>query len=463
MAKLITKFKYLKPNARQSVGGYAKYIATREGVEKIDDSKMSGPVTERQKKIIRKILSDFPDSKETLEYEDYLSKPNFGNASEFISRAIENNSDEIEGSKTYADYIATRPRAEKIGTHGLFTNDDVHVNLSQVSKELNEYNGKLWTAIVSLRREDANRLGFDKGERWRDALRTQAVELSNQFHIPLENLKWYAAFHNEGHHPHAHMIIYSRNESEGYIDKNGIFNLRSSFAKAIFHQDLLSVYEKQTEQRDELRTDSKQLLSEIVASINRGMFDNIPLEEKIIRLSEELSNISGRKYYAYLRADIKNLVDSIVDDIAKDERISSLYGQWYEQREEIISIYTDDFPERIPLSKNEEFKVVRNIVINEAMNIANGNEDFIETDDEENTAETEQIKPQIVWQNKSSKTNDNRSSSVSATAVSRLLYQISHIIEEQIANDSQNYDGKIDKKLWQKINEKKEAHGLKQG
>lgn len=463
MAKLITKFKYLKPNARQSVGGYAKYIATREGVEKMDDSKMSGPVTERQKKIIRKILSDFPDSKETLEYEDYLSKPNFGNASEFISRAIENNSDEIEGSKTYADYIATRPKVEKIGTHGLFTNENMYVNLTDVSQEMNLHEGNIWTAIISLRREDAERLGFDNAKRWQDMLSTQTQEIAENFKISLPNLKWYAAFHNAGHHPHVHLMVYSSDSKEGFITQNGVERMRSSFAKAIFHQDLLSVYEKQTEQRDELRTDSKQLLSEIVASINRGMFDNIPLEEKIIRLSEELSNISGRKYYAYLRADIKNLVDSIVDDIAKDERISSLYDQWYEQREEIISIYTDDFPERIPLSKNEEFKVVRNIVINEAMNIANGNEDFIETDDEENTAETEQIKPQKVWQNKSSKTNDNRSSSVSATTVSRLLYQISHIIEEQIDNDSQNYDGKIDKKLWQKINEKKEAHGLKQG
>ena len=333
---------------------------------------------------------------------------------------------------------------------------------TDVSQEMNLHEGNIWTAIISLRREDAERLGFDNAKRWQDMLSTQTQEIAENFKISLPNLKWYAAFHNAGHHPHVHLMVYSSDSKEGFITQNGVERMRSSFAKAIFHQDLLSIYEKQTEQRDELRTDSKQLLSEIVASINRGMFDNIPLEEKIIRLSEELSNISGRKYYAYLRADIKNLVDSIVDDIANDDKISSLYDQWYEQREEIISIYTDDFPERIPLSKNEEFKVVRNIVINEAMNIANGNEDFIETDEEENTDETEQIKPHKVWQNRTSSTNDNRSSSVSATAVSRLLYQISHIIEEQIDNDSQSFDGKIDKKLWQKINEKKEAHGLKQ-
>ena len=462
MAKIVTKFKYLKPNARQSVGGYAKYIATREGVEKIDDTKKLEPATAKQKKVIQKILADFPDSKEMLEYEDYLSNPNLGNASEFISRTLENNSDDIKSSKTYADYIATRPRAEKIGTHGLFTNEGVRVNLGQVSKELNEYNGKVWTAIISIRREDAERLGFDKGERWRDALRSQAVEISNQFHIPLENLNWYAAFHNEGHHPHAHMVIYSKNESEGYLDQNGVFNLRSSFAKSIFQQDLLSIYEKQTEQRDELRAESKQILSEIVAGINKGMYDNLPLEEKIVALSEQLNKTSGRKQYAYLQTNIKNIIDSIVDEIAKNDKISSLYNQWYEQRENIIRIYTDEMPERIPLSQNEEFKTVRNAVIFEAMNIANNSKKTFDNYDEANN-EIEPSPSSSQKQNETKSTSGNHSTSVPAMAISRLLYQISRIIQEQIDDEKEGSGTDIDKKLWQKINEKKQAHGLKQG
>lgn len=43
MAKLVTKFKYLKPTRKVSTGGYAKYIATREGVEKIDSSQKFAP------------------------------------------------------------------------------------------------------------------------------------------------------------------------------------------------------------------------------------------------------------------------------------------------------------------------------------------------------------------------------------------------------------------------------------
>ena len=113
-----------------------------------------------------KILRDFPQSVDMIEYDDYLQKPNMGNASEFIHRAVEDNTDEMMSSKTYADYIATRPRAERFGSHGLFTDDGVQVQLGKVSEELNLHEGNVWTAIVSLRREDAERLGFNTGARW---------------------------------------------------------------------------------------------------------------------------------------------------------------------------------------------------------------------------------------------------------------------------------------------------------
>ena len=137
MARLVTKFKFLKPGDRKGAGGYAKYIATREGVERIDDSQRHAPATKQQETLIEKILKDFPDSKSLLEYADYQSEPNMGNASEFIARAIEDNADDLLSSKTYADYIATRPRAQRFGSHGLFTDDGVRVQLEKVSEELN--------------------------------------------------------------------------------------------------------------------------------------------------------------------------------------------------------------------------------------------------------------------------------------------------------------------------------------
>ena len=381
MARLVTKFKYLKPGARQGPGGYAKYIATREGVEKIDDSQKLAPATKKQEQMIAKLLKDFPDCENLLEYADYLATPNMGNASEFISRAVEDNADEIASAKTYADYIATRPRAQRFGSHGLFTSDGVQVQLEKVSEELNRHDGNVWTAIISLRREDAERLGFNAGERWRDMLRTQTQVLSDEFHIPLTNLRWFAAFHNESHHPHVHLMVYTANGNSGYLAPEGVERIRSALAKEIFTQDLLSVYEKQTEHRDNLRTQSKELIARIVEQINAHTFDNPALEQKLLLLAERLSKTSGKKVYGYLKSDVKDLVDSIVDDLAGEKNISALYDLWYQQREEVIRTYTEHVPERLPLSHNDEFKSVRNAVIHEAMAIVLGEEPIEEPDD----------------------------------------------------------------------------------
>lgn len=368
MAKLVTKFKYLKPGSN-SAGKYLKYIATREGVEMIDNSKKYAPATVKQKQFIEKMLLDFPDATESLEYADYIAKPNRINASELISRTIENNIDVISDSKTYADYIATRPRTQKFGSHGLFTDDGVAINLSKVSEELNNHNGNVWTMIVSLHREIAERLGFNRGERWRDMLRTQVEQLSTNLKIPMKNLRWYAAFHNESHHPHIHLIAYSVVENEGYLTKQGIERMRSSLASDIFQQDLISVYEKQTEHRREIKESSKDIMDKIISEINSGVYDNPLLEEKLLQLSKRLSRTSGKKVYGYLKSDVKSLIDSIVDLIADDERVSKLYDLWYENKLNIIRTYTDEMPDKIPLSQNKEFKSIKNMVITQAMNI----------------------------------------------------------------------------------------------
>lgn len=351
------------------MGGYARYIATREGVEKIDDSHRHAPATQKQQKLIEKILRDFPDAKNSHEYEDYLREKTVGNASEFITQAIEENMDKVADSKTYADYIATRPRAERFGSHGLFTDDGVQVQLSKVSEELNHYSGHVYTTILSMRREDAARLGFDTGSRWRDFLRGQTQTLSENLKIPMEHLRWYAAYHNEGHHPHVHLIAYSSVPGEGYLSEQGVEKIRSEFARDIFAQELICTYEQQTGYRDQLRQQGRESVAEIVEQINAGNYRNAKVEELLVKLSDRLSRTSGKKQYGYLKADMKAIVDQIVMELAADEKIQKLYDLWYEQREDVLRTYTDTFPERIPLEQNKEFKSIRNAVIQEAMKI----------------------------------------------------------------------------------------------
>ena len=429
MAKLITKFKYLKPDARQSVGGYAKYIATREGVDKIDESLKFAHSSVKQQQFIQKILKDFPDSKDSLEYEDYLKNPTIGNASEFITRTMEDNAYEVMQTKTYADYIATRPRAQRFGMHGLFTDHGVQVKLSEVSKNLNQYAGNVWTVIISLRREDAERLSFNTGERWRYMLRSQTSLISENFHIPMQNLKWYAAFHNESHHPHVHLMVYSTEEKQACLSKEGVMKLRSSFAKDIFAQDLLCVYEKQTEYRDELKLNNREIIAEIISKINSGVYDNPKLEEMLLNLADRLSKTSGKKVYGYLKADVKTIIDSIVDEIASDERIAVLYDLWYEQRESVIKTYTDELPERVSLSQNREFKSIKNAVIQEAMNIVT---DRTVIDEEEYANEASESDPDPSDEETEPVLTDKEKTS--------LMWQYYKKAKTLLNRDNENYD-----------------------
>ena len=461
MARLVTKFKYLKPNRRVSAGGYAKYIATRDGVEKIDNSQKFAPVTVKQKKLIDKILKDFPDSKEMFEYTDYLEKQNVGTASDFISRFIEDYSYEISGRKAYADYIATRPRAERFGSHGLFTDDGVQVQLSKVSEELDIHKGNIWTAIISIRREDAERLGFNTGSRWRDMLRTQTEVLAKNLKIPLNNLRWYASFHNESHHPHVHLIAYSTVENEGYLTEKGVENLRSSFAKDIFHQDLLCTYERQTEHRDTLRAEARDIVEDLVSKINSEIYISASLQQKLLQLAEKLSKTGGKKVYGYLKADVKALVDSIVDELADDDRIKKLYDLWYEQKENTIRTYTDEIPEHIPLVDNKEFKSIKNAVIKEALklNLSEDEAEESEYTNEENTfaEHTNSSSKGDIYPKSSIKTKRN---SVAISSL-HLLHSLSNMIQSRLRFEEKKKSQQTDKKLQQKINDKKQAQGLK--
>lgn len=471
MARLVTKFKYLKPNRKVSAGGYAKYIATREGVEKIDDTKKFAPATEKQKNLIEKILKDFPDSKDMFEYVDYLEKQNQGSASDFISRVMEDYAYEISGRKAYADYIATRPRAERFGSHGLFTDDGVQVQLSKVTEELDKHKGNIWTAIISIRREDAERLGFNTGTRWRDMLRTQTEALAKNLKIPIQNLRWYAAFHNESYHPHVHLIAYSTVENEGYLTQNGVENLRSSFARDIFQQDVLCIYEKQTEHRDKLRAEARDIVEDLVSKINSEIYISASIQHKLLELADRLSQTKGKKVYGYLKPDVKALVDSIVDELANDCRIKKLYDLWYEQKENTIRTYTDEIPDRIPLAQNKEFKSTKSAVIKEALKL-NLTEDEVEKN--ENTDEESVSNPfeyeentsaesvfdsgkGVLYPHYSIKTNRN---SVAVSSLYLLRY-LCNMIQSRIRFEEKQKAQRTDKKLQQKINDKKQAQGLK--
>ena len=376
MAKLIFTSRYLRDVPPAQLENYVRYIGTREGVEKIDESKRHLPATVEQKKLIRQIIRDIPETKEMLEYTDFLLRPTMENASEFISCSLERNMDLLAKRENYVDYIANRPRVERVGEHGLFTDLGTPIVLKQVQEQAAAHKGAVWTHVISLRREDAARLGYDSASQWMALLRSKRAMLCKHMKIESQNLKWYAAFHNEGHHPHVHLMVYSSRDHDGYLTKQSIEAMRSELAHDIFRQDFAHIYEEQNQSRAKLKAGAEQVVRELMREIGSGMFVSPAIEERILLLSKRLQNTGGKKVYGYLKRDVKNLVDEIVDELAKDSRVAKLYQAWGKWQNEILLTYRNHVPELPPLSKQPQFKSIRNMVIAEALKLGNGQVTF---------------------------------------------------------------------------------------
>lgn len=390
MPRLILKCPYLKGGSKSTsahLENLVNYIATRDGVEKIGVENKNLSSTTKQEELIAQIIKEFPSTKNLFEYEDYIKDPTIENASEFIGIAIEQNVDKIEKRKNYVDYIANRPRVEKMGKHGLFTGGNDSLALSRIANEVANHKGNIWTPIISLRREDATRLGYDNAESWHNMLSYYAIDISECLKIKSENFQWYAAFHNEGHHPHVHMICYSTNPKEGYLTKKGIEKMKSGLVKNIFGQELEGIYIEQSKRRDELKVESREVLIKLITEMKNGAIQNSNIEEKLINLAERLKFTKGKRQYGYLQPQIKVIVDDIVDELAKDERVEKAYKLWYEMRNEVLYSYIDNLPELLPLSQQKEFKSIKNMIIKEADNLNKNNIIYQELSDEDISAE----------------------------------------------------------------------------
>ena len=376
MPKIIFTSRYLRDAPPEQLENYVRYVSTREGVEKVEGSRDSLPSTAQQKDLIRQIVRDFPSAKEMLEYTDFLLRPTIGNASEFISCAMEQNLDLTGKRENYVDYIANRPRVERLGDHGLFTDAGKAIVLKQVQEEVVGHKGPVWTHVISLRREDATRLGYDSAAQWMSLLRSKRAMLCRHMKIDSANLRWYAAFHNEGHHPHVHLMVYSAKDNDGYLTKESIEAMRSELAHDIFRQDFAHIYEEQNKARADLKKGAADVVQEMMDALRRSTVASAEIEKMMVRLAERLQNTGGKKVYGYLKRDVKNLVDQIVDELAKEGKVDALYRAWGKWQDEILSTYQNSTP---PLSRQPQFKSLKNMVIAEALKLGSG--DFIFEDE----------------------------------------------------------------------------------
>ena len=387
LSQIIVTSRYLKSGTQKSKNkrrNYTKYIATRETVEVRDQNTIdrNDNATKNQKELIDDLLSDFPEAKRYLEYEDFKANPTVENASELISTIIERNADIIGNRQNFVGYMAMRPGVQKRGSHGLFNESDKPIVLDRAANEIANHKGNVWSHVVSLRREDAVRLGYDNSEVWRDLVKRHISDIAKAQRIPLCNLKWYAAFHDTTHHPHIHLLVYGANPKQGFLTAKGIDQIRSAFANDIFHDDLQSIYQEQTLSRDELKAVSKTEFESIVRKIHQGGFDNSQLENFIYKLHSQLQKVKGKKVYGYLPPEVKETVNNIFSELARDESVRQLYEKWCSLERLKYKTYTQKEKELPALTDNKVFQPVRNMIIRTVLDMNNHVVDAVVQDTE---------------------------------------------------------------------------------
>lgn len=337
MKGLIQKSGYIQPGS----GGeqYVKYIATRDGVERIESTAGGG----------------------------------------------------------YLEYMAERPRS-----HGLFSADGT-ADLAEMMKEISSHNAPVWTFIYSLRREDAVRLGYDTGESWRRLLLAHQTELAAAMKIPPGDFRWCAAFHDEKHHPHIHMLVWSRDPKQGYLTEKGIEKMRSELSGAIFQDELLSLYREKDLSYQQVRDTAMEAMSRLIGEMKMGLCDSPVIAEQMDRLSQMLGDTKGQKVYGYLKKPVKAQVDVIVDELAKLPEVAACYEEWNRLRDEVERYYKDTPREHQPLSRQKEFRAIKNMVVREAENLRLGvftfeDEDRTEEMDGEQEAALREDSRQELWE-----------------------------------------------------------------
>lgn len=404
-------------------------MGTREGVEKLPDGIDNKPPTQKQRDLICECITAVPESLMYPELKMYQEQETRYTATEFLDAFIERNADRIDGVKKLVQYYGERPGVEKLGRHGLFSQTDDKIDIDEIADEVSNHKGILWTHVISLRREDVERLGYNNADAWKELVRRNALQIAEAHKIEPSQLQWYGAFHNTTHHPHIHLIVYSKDTKQGYLTNKGIENMRGVFAKDIFRNEMYYAFTLETQMRNKVRAETKKRIDELLRDTETPTSASEEIQNLCVRLTSQLSDYKGKKVYGYLPKNIKKTVDSIVAELAKDERIAELYYEWNKANREKLSVYYDKKKPDIPLEENKEFRNIKNTVIRSAVLMMKSEQ---------------QGQPVSV-----------------NSSIRNLVIQLAKAIALSCHKRRAKLSAQMDSKLKSKIEQKKQAHGLK--
>ena len=458
MARLIQKTGFI---GRKSAGGYMKYIATREGVEVLTGK---GPATEKQKEMVSKLLKDFPDMRDSFEYEDYKQAPTLHTASALISAALDSHMQNLQSENSYLRYIATRPGAEKHGAHGLFGREE-NADLNTAMHDLTLHDGNVWTIIYSLHREDAERLGYNNAAAWRKLLVSQQNKFAEAFHVPVSALHWYAAYHDADTHPHIHMMIWT--DQKTVLKRDAVVKLRSVMTNSIFQAELENLYIRKDIAYKDVTEAAREVMHDLVDRMESVSEPPASIQEKLLELATELRTVSGKKQYAYLKKPLKDKVDEIMDELEKLPEVAAYYAVWNGLRDTLEGYYKNRPRQHNPLSQQKEFRAIKNAIIQEAERLRQQMEQESLQDEEpsaEKASTDASANPTLADENTSSATSHSvrLPSEYLLNSTIRLFHQMGQIFRDNAAPPSNPMGIRIDSKRRKKLMQKRLAMGHKQ-
>ena len=367
-----------------------------------------------------------------------------------------------DADSIYMRYIATRPRAEKHGEHGLFGAEDA-VDLDKAMQELRTHDGNVWTIIYSLRREDAARLGYDNAASWRALLRSKQADFAEAMQIPPSQLRWYAAFHDEGNHPHIHMMLWSDDPKYGFLRKNNLLHLQSALTNTIYADELKEIYIKKDAAYKDVTEAARETMRRIVDQIEHITEPPLSIQQKLLELANELASVSGKKQYGYLKKPLKELVDSLVDEMETIPEVAAYYAEWNDLRDTLEGYYKSTPRQHNPLSQQKEFRAIKNAIIQEAEQLRQQMEQA-QTASEKETSPDASVNPTLVNEKTSAEQN-HRSllpSEYLLNATVRLFHQMGQIFRDNAAPPSNPMGIRVDSKRRKKLMQKRLAMGHKQ-
>lgn len=405
----------------------------------------STPATKNQQELILSLLNDFPDSKELFEYEDYIKNPTVKNSSALISEVIDRNMDRLTNRENYVGYLANCPGSVKFNTHGLFSKTNEPINLEKVAKEIADHGGNVWTHVVSLRRDAAQKMGYDNLKAWRDLVIRQIPSIAKNQKIDLKNLCWYAAFHDKETNPHVHIIVYSQNEREGFLTNHGIEKIRRGFANDIYADEFHHLYEQQTDLRNLLKKESEQLMKQLAEKVSQNKNFDVELINLVEKLHTQLADSKGKKVYGYLKFDVKKTVDEIFMRLADNESVKKMYELWCEMEQQKQDVYSSAKIAFSTLADNKDFRSVKNMIVQTVLQM-----DFQQP-------EIKVEMPEIADEN-----TDQFKNEMLANTIFGLFANLSRCIEDDYQRKFKSGRKMIDSKLRRMIQEKNQALGIKQ-